>query len=163
MVICLIGLKLGKVVINAFTVAKIALVTFMIIAGLAAWTTSAAYSVQVTWSLKSENSLLVMWALAAPSIFFAHFRSRETAFDIFFRSWVLRRISARISARRRGQSQLLGKENCDFVCIFRLVCGVYTPSALPLACPPARPRTDSSSHTHTRTHNRLLNTGVQLD
>lgn len=39
-VICLIGLKLGKVVINAFTVAKIALVTFMIIAGFAAWTQS---------------------------------------------------------------------------------------------------------------------------
>jgi hypothetical protein len=39
-IICLIGLKLGKVVINSFTLAKIALVAFMIVAGLAAWTQS---------------------------------------------------------------------------------------------------------------------------
>jgi hypothetical protein len=39
-IICLIGLKLGKVVINSFTLAKIALVAFMVVAGLAAWTQS---------------------------------------------------------------------------------------------------------------------------
>ena len=38
--ICLAGLKMGKVVINTFTMAKIALVTFMIIGGLASWSAS---------------------------------------------------------------------------------------------------------------------------
>lgn len=37
MVICVIGLKLGKVVINSFTTAKCLLVMFMIIAGFSAW------------------------------------------------------------------------------------------------------------------------------
>jgi len=35
--VCVVGLKLGKVVINGFTVAKCALVVFMIVAGFAAW------------------------------------------------------------------------------------------------------------------------------
>jgi basic amino acid/polyamine antiporter, APA family len=35
--ICVVGLKLGKVVINGFTVAKVLLVFFMIVVGFAAW------------------------------------------------------------------------------------------------------------------------------
>lgn len=40
MLICLAGLQAGKIVINTFTLTKIALVTFIIIAGLASWTAS---------------------------------------------------------------------------------------------------------------------------
>ncbi|KNC76029.1 hypothetical protein SARC_11459 [Sphaeroforma arctica JP610] len=39
-IILAVGLKMGKVVINAFTIAKVCLVTFMIICGLASWTQS---------------------------------------------------------------------------------------------------------------------------
>eukprot|EP01134_Creolimax_fragrantissima_P006741 CFRG6741T1 len=39
-VVLAVGLKMGKFVINAFTVAKVVLVTFMIICGLSSWTQS---------------------------------------------------------------------------------------------------------------------------
>ena len=36
-IICVAGLRLGKLVINSFTAAKVLLVVFMIITGFAAW------------------------------------------------------------------------------------------------------------------------------